>query len=169
MKSIVFLTTLLASAIVSAGTFYKVESLGKYPVNYEVGDVVYCTALEVERRITGGCVNLNRMEGYSVKVDSKGAAILASKDSGESVVVGKVDKNSLDYILDEISAVGSMSTITVDPKLEANILIRKSWTLNDSIGCSGVFDCDWRIMYQGNKISLEVKYDGNRLEKIRLN
>lgn len=169
MKSIVFLTTLLASAIVNAGTFYKVESLGRESVTYEVGNVIYCTVLDQGNGLTGGCVNLNWMEGYTVKADNNGAVKLAANDSGESVVVGKVDASSKQYILDEVSGVGYLSKVTVSPKLEANILVRKSWSLNDSIGCSGVFDCDWRIIHQGNKISLEVKYEGKRLEKIRLN
>lgn len=170
MKLITLLLgTFMAFGSASAGEFYTLTKLWSPSPSYEVGDVVYCSGLDADRNIGLGCVNLNAMEGYSVRSDAKGRVVLTALSDGDSRLVGNVE--SAEAIFDELVA-GKMSKVSMNntaAKLEANILVRKSFTINDQIGCHEVMNCDWRIVYPTQKVSLEVKLNNRRLEKISLN
>ena len=173
MKSVFLLfSALIVTTAANAGEFYSVKSIwGGYSPSYSERDIVYCTGLEAERNIGLGCVNLNVMESHTVKSDSAGNVIVTALEDGDSVVVGRVDESAGQFILDGIAA-GYMSKVSLKnakAKLEANILVRKKLALNDEIGCQGVWDCDWRVVYSTKKISLEVKLNNQRLEKVPLN
>lgn len=167
---IMLLGTLMAAGSVNAGEFYSVTKLwnGESP-SYAVGDVVYCSGLDQDRNIALGCVNLNVMEGYSVKSDLKGNVVLTDLSDGDSAVVGRVQSGQA--LLDEVAA-GQMNKVSMNnsaAKLEANILVRKSFAVNDQIGCQEITSCDWRVVYPTKKVSLEVKLNSKRLEKVSLN
>lgn len=173
MRSVFLLVSaLLVSTTVNAGDFYSVKSLWSgHSQFYSAGDIVYCTGLEAERNIGLGCVNLNIMESHTVKSDAAGNVVLTVLEDGDSVVVGYVDESAGQFILDG-SAAGYMSKVSLKnakAKIEANILVRKKLAFNDDIGCQGVWDCDWTVIYSAKKVSLEVKLNNKRLEKVPLN
>lgn len=82
-----------------------------------------------------------------------------------------MDQKAGTFILDETAA-GYMRKVQMsnpEAQLEARILVRNILKLNDEIGCRGVMDCDWRVVYVGKRLSLEVLLNERRLEKVRLN
>lgn len=169
---LLLIATLTVSANINAGEFYSVKSIwGGTSPSYAPGDIVYCSGLETERKITLGCVNLNVMKGYTVKTDTDGKVVVRSLDNESSVTVGQVNASAGQFILDEITS-GYMNKVSLNiesAKLEGNILVRKKLSLNDKVGCEGVFDCDWRVLYMASRVSLEVKLNNQRLEKVPLN
>lgn len=172
MKATLLLGVLFTSLSASGGEFYSVKTLwGGQSASFAIGDVVYCSGLDAERKIGLGCVNLNVMQEYSVTTDSDSKIVVTSRESGDSLIVGQIDTQAGQYILDELTS-GYMNKVSLQgatDKLEANILVRSKLSLNDKIGCQGVFDCDWRLLYAAKKVSLEVKLNNKRLEKVRLN
>lgn len=173
MKSVLlFIGTFLSVSAAHAGGYYLVEKIMNGNTgSYNNGDVVYCSGLDVERKITMGCVNLNLMRSYKLVADDQGQVSVVSISRNQSVVVGEVNPAAGTFLLDETAA-GYMRKVEMnnrDADFEARILVRSTLQLNDQIGCTGVMECDWRVVYVGKRISLEVLLNERRLEKVRLN
>ncbi|UXR64403.1 hypothetical protein EZJ49_15140 [Bdellovibrio bacteriovorus] len=167
MKKLVMTTLLLISGIANAKSLYAVKSID-YDVTraQKAGDVLFCGNLDNERSVVSGCVNLNLMEDYTVHAANDGAVILTEKATQIAIPVGKIVGGN--FILDDMDK-GYLTRAESNGRLRVNVLVRNSVVFNDSFGCSSLTDCNWNVLRQKRNLSLEVRIDGRRLEKINLN
>lgn len=167
MKKLVMTALLLISGIANAKSLYVIKSID-YDItrSQKAGDIVFCGNLDNDRKLVTGCVNLNLMEDYQVQAAQDGSIILTEKESSQSINVGQVVGG--EYIMDGLDK-GYLAAAESNGRLRVNVLVRDSVVFNDSFGCSSITDCSWNVLREKRNLTLEVRLDGRRLEKIKLN
>lgn len=166
------LLLLLSFNTALAGDLYSIQELwsGNSP-SYKVGDVLYCSGLDSNHNIALGCVSLTALNKYAIYENEMKEIELLNKSTNEVLVIGNILPNSERIILDEMSSglLYKINDSQVKNKLETNLLIKKTFSPNYEIGCGGVFDCDWRLVYPKNKVFLNIRLNNTNLERVRIN
>lgn len=172
MKSILTLGILLISNTALAGDLYSIQELwsGNSP-SYKVGDVLYCSGLDSGHNIALGCISLTALNKYEIYENRMKEIKLRNKSTNEVLVIGNILPNSERVILDEMTSglLYKINDSQIKNKLEATLLVKKTFSPNYEIGCSGAFDCDWRLVYPKNKVYLNLNLNNVTLERVRIN
>lgn len=169
MKFAIFASTFLYSSLLLAGNLYSIEK-----VTYDVtrsqneNDIVFCKIVDADHNLVSGCTNLNLLTKYSLQTSSEGKVLLTSKTTSETLQVGSTNKTKKFQLDDMDKAVLVAVESEENVQFDVNLLSKSGLVLNREIGCKAPFECDWSIFTSETKLSLEIKLEGKRLEKIKL-